>query len=684
MRRRKLFWILSFILGLIILFLILLPGIAKQYIVRHSKEYINRQIAIDKLRLNYFTSTIRINGFKMYEADGKEVFVSFDNMLVNFQPINLLQNELVIEKFELAGLYANIIQRDSSFNFEDIIDFLNKPSDSAEIETDTTPSTPMHFRFYDLSLRQAHIIYDDRNVNKATHLRDFSLHVPFIAWNQEDKSEAGLRFNFAQEGYFESSLRIDPAQGDFLANVTIERLHLDAFKEYISYYTNIQSLNGIFNCHINLAGNINNIEESVVSGKIKIQDLSVTDSLGAKLLGTDQINIGMKKIDYAHSRYEFDSLILTGPYVHFILSDSANNISALFNMPDDTAATVEALPETSTAATSDSLYYSIDNFMIKEGVVDYTDNLTGEPFNYHLSDIGLNAGSITTDADWVDLYAQMVLNERGTLKADIGFNPDDPVNNVKLDYVVTNFRLSDLNIYSRFYMGFPILLGDMYYKSSTSIIQGQLNSSNKLVMTDVELGNKGGGIYDVPIKLALFILRDRYGVINLDVPVRGDLNDPTIKIGRIIWNTFKNLIVKIATKPFDILAQSIGADPRDLESIEFEYLDTTLTPQKQRQLELLLNLEDQKPGLQIDMIYYNDINKEKELIAVENYNTWDEAALQVQADIMARSRIRLLEDHLMAVNDSTTINITSSNPDDPKNIGSKPVFQIIYFNERRH
>ena len=66
-----------------------------------------------------------------------------------------------------------------------------------------------------------------------------------------------------------------------------------------------------------------------------IQDLVMTDQKGDKILGMDKIDIGMKKIDYAHSRYEFDSLVLSGPYVNFILSDSTDNISELFTVPED-------------------------------------------------------------------------------------------------------------------------------------------------------------------------------------------------------------------------------------------------------------------------------------------------------------------------------------------------------------
>ncbi len=674
--KNKALWLSGGILGLVILIFILLPGFGKRYLVSHSEELLGRNVSIEKIRLNYFTTTLSVLGFKMFEADGNTTFISFDTLLVNFQPLNFINNELVIEQLYLSGLYTSIIQEDSTFNFDDLVDFHTAEENNKV--NDTTPSKPLRFRLTNLELKQANFIFDDQNVSKTTSLRDFSLFVPFIAWNQAEKSEAGLRFNFAKEGYFESSLKIDLVAGDYQADITIERLYLQAFQEYISYYSNVDSLKGIFNSRIRLDGNINRVEESVVSGKIEILDLLLTDPQGQKFLGAGKIDISLKNIDHYHSRYEIDSAVLTEPYVHFILSDSTNNLMQIFSYPEeDTLLTAVVVDDSVSSAETGSLFYSVDALIIKNGTVDYNDNLTGEPFDYHLSDIVLNTDSISSNAGWVNLYSQMLLNERGTLKAEVGFNPADPVNNIKLDYVITGFQLSDLNIYSRFYMGFPILLGEMYYISETGITGGQLNSENKLVMTNVELGEKGGGIYDIPIKFALFILKDREGVINLDVPVRGDMNDPKVRLGKIIWNTFKNLIFKVATAPYDALAGSVNADPKDLESINFEYMDTLLTAQRQHQLDLLIELEEVKEGLGIELVYFNDAEKEKEMIALTDLSL-EEEEVEKLATIFSNSRMTVLEKYLHSVNDSTQIKFSISNPGDPDNMGSKPFFRILY------
>jgi hypothetical protein len=310
----------------------------------------------------------------------------------------------------------------------------------------------------------------------------------------------------------------------------------------------------------------------------------------------------------------------------------------------------------------------------------------------------------------------MLLNKRGKLVAQFGFNPLNPMD-LNLEYVITDFQLADLNIYSRQYMGFPILYGDMYYKASTEILNNQLKSENELIIRNVELGDKRGGLYSLPIKFALFLLKDKDGVINLDVPVRGDLNDPKVSVGKIVWTTFKNLIIKVAAAPVKFLSGLINVDPKDIEEIEFDYLDTTFTAKRQKQLDLLLELEQKKEGLDIELVYFNDVELEREQIAIaeagkefnaqsrkdyrEDEKTFvkylhdqtnndtlsiidasialiEPAIVDSIAVLYARTRINIIKEYLHSVNDSTSVRTYIPKPDAPKHIGSRPVFEVKY------
>ena len=165
--------------------------------------------------------------------------------------------------------------------------------------------------------------------------------------------------------------------------------------------------------------------------------------------------------------------------------------------------------------------------------------------------------------------------------AETSFDPLSPAN-FTLDYTITDFQLNDLNIYSRYYMGFPLLYGEMFYRGHTDVKEKDLVSDNHLIMDNVELGEKTGGIHDLPLKFALYILKDRNDVIDLEIPVRGRTDDPQVSVGQIVWNTLKNLIIRTAAAPYDFFADLLGVDPGDIEAIEFGYRDTMLTENFQK------------------------------------------------------------------------------------------------------
>lgn len=702
---------------LIVLLLILFPGIAKRYAINHSKELVGRQIEMDKLKLNYFTGMIKITDFKMFEEDKKEVFVSFDTLIVNLEPYQFFTSEFVLERFYLKGLRTNIIQYDSTFNFDDIIAFHTKDTDT--IQTDTTGSEPIHFQLSNIELKNAEFLFDDKTVGKITPLQDLSFFIPYIGWNQEDRSEAGLRFAFKDEGYFESSISVDPIDGDFKAEIAIYHLYLKAFEEYVASFANINAIDGLFNSQISINGNIYEAEKSLLAGSAEVLNFYMEDFQGTKFLGTKKLECVLKELDVFNMSYVFDSISLTKPFAYFEMDTIDNNFNRVFNVGEQEDSVIVTTKDPVSDSSNVALYYAINHINMKNGVLDYEDNITGTPFAYYLSDIEMAADSILSTSEWVNVYSQMILNNRGTLKADVGFDPANPKDMI-LDYVITDFQLSDLNIYSRHYMGFPILYGDMYYKSHTEIINNQLKSENKLVINNAELGDKSGGLYSLPIKFALFLLKDRDGVIDLDVPVRGDLDDPSVSVGKIVWKTFKNLIVKVATAPFDFLASAISADPKDLKAIEYAYLDTTLTAERQHQLDLLLELEQKKEGLEIELVYFNDREIEKKQIVVNeagklftaktgnDYRNDEDGFIHflksktktkvdsvdifaaseklINASLIdsllvqfANSRKNSIKKYLSsASSDSTGIQIFVPEAKSPKNMGVEPTFEIKY------
>jgi len=423
----------------------------------------------------------------------------------------------------------------------------------------------------------------------------------------------------------------------------------------------------------------------------------------------------MKPSEPLKYKIEIDSVLLDKPYIYLALEDSLFNFEKLI---------VETPEETKTAnAGSESaenelpLNVVLNKFIINDGLMDFSDQTMREVFNYELSKITADMDTFSLQDDWVTINANMKLNKRGTLVSKLSVNPIEPLKRIELEYVLTDFQLPDINIYSKYYAGLPIIFGNMYYLNNTKIVNGQLESNNKLIIRNVEMGRKTGGLYDVPIKLALFILKDINGDIILDIPVRGDLNDPKTRIAPIVWDTFKSFMFKIVASPFKALASLFGADPKDLEEITFDYGDTTLVAKQIRSFDLLLDMEKKKPELAIELHYLNDKKLEKadaaseistqmffdkygkkakvnskeyleflkeetgkDSLVMQDYEVLIAPTDKVDSIISHREKVRLglTHEYFTTKNDSSNIRILNYDNDEVLNIGSRPRFKVRY------
>lgn len=584
------------LLVLIVLTLIFLPVLVKNYAIKNSKELLGRQIDIGKLKFNYFTSTATVYDFKMYEANDQDIFTSFDTLIVNTVPYKYIGNVKALDQFYLQGLVVNIAKDGDQYNFDDLIAF-----HTAEDSTSREPEEEEDFKYYleNLELKTGALNFYDAEVDNTTEITDVDLFIPIIIWDQENQSDAGITFSLGPYGTVSSTTYVHPGTGDFNSEVSVEGLQLEAFTKYAKAYAEINELGGTINSELVFTGNINSPMETLISGEVNALQPFMKDLDNETFLSSESIQCILEEINYAADSYRFGKLSLEQPYVKFELDSVSNNLFRIFKLDEEEAADSTAVQEAE-PADSTSLYYAIQKLEVNQGKMDYTDNLTGEPFNYALSQIEIDSDSIVSDSEWIDILATMILNERGTLKADVGYNPMD-LTYATIDIGIEEFVLSDLNIYSSYYTGHSILNGDMFYFSDTKITDGQLESENNLLIKNVSVENLKGGLFAIPLKLAVWLLKDKNGDIELDIPVRGDMNDPEVDTWALIGNTLKKKIFDTTDNPILPLARYIDADPDDLRSIAIHYPDTALTEDQIRQLDLILDLETQKEGLSVEM-----------------------------------------------------------------------------------
>jgi len=118
------------------------------------------------------------------------------------------------------------------------------------------------------------------------------------------------------------------------------------------------------------------------------------------------------------------------------------------------------------------------------------------------------------------------------------------------------------------------------------------------------------------VPLAVSLLKDVKGNIHLDIPVKGSLDDPKFRWGRVVWQVVKNLIVKAATAPFRLLANLFGGKEDDFKEMHFEYIQTDIQPNQQAVLDRLARVAADKPDLRLELVQVTNLQDEREVLAV--------------------------------------------------------------------
>jgi uncharacterized protein involved in outer membrane biogenesis len=172
---------------------------------------------------------------------------------------------------------------------------------------------------------------------------------------------------------------------------------------------------------------------------------------------------------------------------------------------------------------------------------------------------------------------------------------------VKMEF--HNLEMTDLTPYSAKFAGRGIETGKMSANLEYKIRNNKVEGNNQLVMDSLVLGEriKNSQAPNLPLDLALALLRDRNNRIQLDLPVSGDLSDPEFSYSHIIWKALFNLITKIVTAPFQILGSLLGADSEGLDRIEFAAGSAMIPPPEAEKLVSLVKGLAERPQLKLEV-----------------------------------------------------------------------------------
>jgi len=569
-------WVIGILLGVIILATILVSPIAKSYINSHGKELVGREVHVDGVTVNVYTGHVAVTGLTLYEDNGKDIFASFDTLDTKISLFKLLGHTVELKHITLAGLNVNILKQGEAFNFESMLDHF--ASDSTEVQ-DTTPSDWL-IKLHNIHLSHAQIRYNDISENKQWHLPDINLIVPNLELGGTQASEGGLNIAFTEGGQLNINGHYHEHQGTYDLAINLKKFNFKNLEPLFTDLLNYKDLHGTLEVNINAQGNVSEITKSRIGGAVVMTDVALQDNNG-QVAGWKRLDVAVNNINLDANDYNIQSLKLDGFTARYDQWADHSNIDGLMKPGRPDNPETPDNPDNSESASS-PLSLTLHTLAITNASLTYNDHTLPDLFTFPITNLNIEATNLSLNgSNNAKLHA--TLPGGGHLLMKWTGDITHWKQHQDLFIAVKGLDMKQLSPWVVYFTGQPIEDGIFSFTSHNTINNSILNGKNKIDIYKAQVGSRRKDVepqQKLPLKTALYILKDKDDKILFDIPVKGNIDNPEFSYMKIVWQTLGNLIVKVATSPIRALGNALGFGNDNLEFIEIEAHQRGLTSEQ--------------------------------------------------------------------------------------------------------
>ncbi len=416
--------------------------------------------------------------------------------------------------------------------------------------------------------------------------------------------------------------------------LTVEGLALAAGQPYLSSVANI----GIDDGSLSLGGNlaIGGEQSLLYQGNLEIDGLSLLDRVQEEALFAWQ-TLTVDQLTLTTKAVELSVLSIDQPYARVeIERDGTTNIERTF-VPTATEEGADTPAEAPAAQPAGGAGFglTIGETRITGGSANFTDLALPLPFQADISSIDGKLSTFATGSSApseVDITGQ--INEYGALNIEGSISANDPTAATDITVDFDNVNMPRMTPYTVKFAGRAIADGRTDLTLSYRLDAGALEGNNRLVIRDLTLGEKveQPGAMDLPLDMAVALLKDGEGNVDFSFPVTGSIDDPEFSYSGAVMKAFSNVIGGIVAAPFRLLGSLVGMAPDELEHIGFEPGEATIAPPQRETLAKLAEALGQRPQLVLEVAPVRNTAADQIAIAERALDLEIDALMQAQPD----------------------------------------------------
>jgi hypothetical protein len=601
---------------------------------------------------------IEIDALTLRARGVKEDWIRVKSIAISDTAVAMPAESVTVARVDVSGLAAQAwLNEDGSINLTRLFaDESTEPEAATSSTTEVLPGeappegappapeesqdSAWSVKVSSIELTDARVELEDRTLSPAPHFVVAPLAVNLTDFTLDRSRPVPLtltaRLDEAASVKADGTIVPTPFAADL--DLEIDALDLRTLQPYVGHFTDMTVRRGTAGAtgKLTLAPPGDKTPDFAFAGNVRVNGFrSIDDALKEDFINFDRLELRKLKFAMEPDLLSIDRATLRKPYARVSISpDQVLNVAAVFD-PEGTAA---ALAERKAKAAEQSAAESsskkreqrqsrkkepkkppapppreelvetgwpirIREVRIESGQMNFSDQFIQPNFAADIKDLNGTFEGLSTDpnsAAKIDLKGEVGEFSPVTIAGEIQLFAFDRHTNVGMKF--ENIPLPVFNPYSGRFAGYNIAKGSLTTDLKYVIEDRALSAQHHIRIDQLEWGEATASkeAVPLPIKLATSLLKDVNGVIDLDVPVNGTLDDPKFRIGPIVWQIIKNILVKAVTFPFRALG-SLFKGAEEAQFVQFAPGESTLDPAAAGQLDALAKGLAQKPEIKLDV-----------------------------------------------------------------------------------
>lgn len=546
--------------------------------------------------LRFENGQFSFNNTQLYLEDSEEPEFTLSTVDISGIAGSLGQQSISIGSIKMGdgNLHINR-EQDRQLNLERLF-ALNFP----DSETESPEAKPWDFSVEIIELSDFLLEINDRVPESSPATLKLAIdRITLKDVNQDMSTPVGIEgsFTIGDSGKLtiSGSSSLIPLKGSL--TITGQDLDLVAFQPYLSEFVDLELQDG----SLGLAGDLSlspgsepdeGLPKVAFAGEFAVNNLKTSESTedkdfaGFKRFALEGISVSALPLEAT-----IETVRLSEPSLRLILTESGNNNLARIlrkETPSITeeneAVTEEDEPEIEAEKKESKENVTkeypvipeefqnvvIKRILIENGTFQFEDNTLEVPLVTSIESLSLTTGVLDLSSEDPlefelrgDVYGHTPFSATGSVM------PLNPGNRTELNSQLESLNLTPFTTYAERTLGYVLDSGKLKVGVESSIEDGRLDGNIGVILENFNLGSSSGSeeAINAPVKMGLSLLKNRSGVIDLDLPISGYLNDPQFSINGIIAKAFRNALLSVATSPFSVLGSIVGI--QDSEELSY-------------------------------------------------------------------------------------------------------------------